>query len=109
MVFRTELTYHEVAEILDTKYNDAKSTGYTLPPGIYKVSVINLIQKSLLLDDVNVNITIDDIKLRSNLTANKTIRLTEKSFFYSTFGFIQSHSGPLGDIERFSLILSRYL
>ena len=32
MVFVMELTYCEVAEVLDTKYIDAKSTGYTFPP-----------------------------------------------------------------------------
>ena len=32
MVFRIELTYHENAETLDTKYIDAKSTDYTFPP-----------------------------------------------------------------------------
>ena len=32
MVFKIELTYHENAEILDTKFIDAKSTEYTIPP-----------------------------------------------------------------------------
>ena len=38
---------------------------------------------------------------KSNLTINKTIRLTKKSFFYSVLGFPQPHLGPLGDIEGF--------
>ena len=63
------------------KHIDAKSTGYTFPPGIYEVYDINLMLKSLLPDDVEKNITIDDIRLISNLTTNKTIRLT-KNFFY---------------------------
>ena len=37
-----EMTYHEVAEIIDTKFVDEKSTGYTFPPGIYEVFDINL-------------------------------------------------------------------
>ena len=101
MVFRMELTYHEVAEILDTKYIDAKSTGYTFPPGSYEVFDINLMLKSSLPDEVKVNITIDDIRLRSNLTTNKTISFTKKSFLYTLLGFNQSHPGPLGDIEGF--------
>ena len=37
MVFRMELTYHEVADILDTNYFDAKSRRYTSPSGIYEL------------------------------------------------------------------------
>ena len=33
--------------------------------------------KSLLPIEVKVNITIDDIRLKSNLTTNKTIRFTK--------------------------------
>ena len=36
--------------------------------------------KSLLPKEVKVNITIDDINLKSNLTNNKLIRFTKKSF-----------------------------
>ena len=58
--------------------------------------------KPSLCKDVKVNITIDDIRLRSNLTTDKTIRFTKKSFFFCTIsGFTQSYSGPLGDIEGF--------
>ena len=57
--------------------------------------------KFLLPDDAKVNITIVDIRQRSNLTTNKTIRFTEKSFFYTVSAFTQSHSGVLGDIENF--------
>ena len=42
MVFRMELTYHDVADMLDTQYIVAKTTGYTLPPGIYESNVIKL-------------------------------------------------------------------
>ena len=57
--------------------------------------------KSLLPNKVKVKITIDDIRLRSNLTTNKTLKFNEKSFFYTLSGFTQSHSGPFGDIEGF--------
>ena len=57
--------------------------------------------KSLLPKEVKVKITIDDIRLKSNLTTNKTIRFTEKFFFYVILGFTQSHLGELGDFEGF--------
>ena len=57
--------------------------------------------KSLLPDDVKVAITIDDIRLKSNLITNKTIKVTGKSFSYTILGFNQSHSGPLGDFKNF--------
>ena len=56
---------------------------------------------TLLLNKVKVKITTGDIRLWSNLTTKKTIRFTEKSFFYTMLGFTQSHSGPLNDIEGF--------
>ena len=61
--------------------------------------VINLMLKSFFLDEVKVIMTIVDFRLKAKLTANKTIRFTEKSSFYTKLGFTQSHSGPLGDIE----------
>ena len=70
----------EVAEILDTKYNDGKSTRYSFPLGTYEVSDINLLLKSLIPNDVKINTTTDDIRLGSNLTTNKTIWFTKKSF-----------------------------
>ena len=64
---------------------------------------------SLLPDEVKRSITIDDIILGSNLTTNKTMKFTEKSFFYTILGFTQSHSGPLSDIEGFiQLIRNTY-
>ena len=70
----------------------------TLAAGIYEIIDVNLTLNSLIPDDVKVNITIDDIKLRSNLSTNRTMSFTKKSFFYKIFGCIQSHSGNLGDI-----------
>ena len=61
--------------------------------------------KSLLPKDVKVKITIDDIRLKSNLTTNKTIRFTKNSSLYTRLGFTQSHLGVLGDIERFIQII----
>ena len=68
-VFMMELTYHEVAETLDTKSNDAKSLGYTFPAGNCEFFDINLMLKSLLPDHVKVHVVINHIRLRSNLTS----------------------------------------
>ena len=58
--------YPKVAEILDTKHIATSSMGYTPELDIYEISDMKLMLKSLLPDDVEVNITIDDISLRSN-------------------------------------------
>ena len=97
VVFRMELTYDENVDILDTKYFAGSTVGYTLPPGINEFSDLNMILHSLLPDDIKVVTTTDDIRLRSNLGTNKTIRLTRESFFYTVRGLIHSHSSPLND------------
>ena len=96
--------------ILDVKYIPRSTKGYTLVPGIYEVTDIDMMLKSLLPKEVKVNITIDDIRLKSNLTRNKTSRFTKKSFFYVILGFTQSHLGELGDFEGFfQLIPGSYI
>ena len=100
MVYRLQLTYDEIIDILDVKYIAGSTIGYTLPVGIYEVSDNILMLKYLLPKEVKVNNTIDDIRLKSNLTTNK-IRFAKRSFFYIILGFTQSHSGELGDIEEF--------
>ena len=55
----------------------------------------------LLLNEVKVNISIVDIRLRSNLTTNKTNKFTKNSVFHTILGFVQSLSGPICDIEGF--------
>ena len=75
-----ELTYHESAEIPDTKYIATSSGKYTQPAGIKIFTDNNLMLILLLPDDVRVNIIIDDIRLRSILTTNKTIKVTKNLF-----------------------------
>ena len=58
--------------------------------------------KSLLADEVKVNITFDDIRLRSTLCTDKLFRFTKNFFFFSILQFTQSHSGSLGEIEGFT-------
>ena len=43
--------------------------------------------KSLLPKELKVIITIDDIRLKSNLKSIQTIIFTKRSFFYTTLGF----------------------
>ena len=75
MVFRLEITYTDVLNIPGLNYIEASAIGYTLPLGVYEISNFNWILKSLLPDNFKVNITIDDIRLRSNLSKNETIIL----------------------------------
>ena len=70
---------------------------------------LNNTLKYILPDNVKVNITIDDIRLKSNLKINQTLIFTEKSFFYTILGFTQSHQGPLNDIDgHYQLIAGSY-
>ena len=75
-------------------------------PGIYEVIDLNNTLKHILPDNVRVNITIDDIRLKSNLKINQTLIFTEKSFFYSILGFTQSRSYPLDDIDGFYQLIA---
>ena len=50
---------------------------YALVPGIYEVTYINMMLKFLPPKEVKVKITIDDIRLKSNLTSNKNLSLLE--------------------------------
>ena len=106
MVYRFQLTYDEIMDILDLKYIPTKRTGYSLDPGIYEVIDLNNTLKYILPDNVKVNITIDDIKLKSNLNTNQTLLFTKKSFFYTILGFTQSRSYPLDDIDGFYQLIA---
>ena len=46
MVYRTELTHEELVKNLVIKYISGSTIGYTLPPGIYKISDNNSMIKS---------------------------------------------------------------
>ena len=83
MVYRKELTYDETVDILDVKYITGSTIGYTLPPGVNEITEIYLMLMSLLPKDEKVNVTVDDIRHRSDSTANKTIRFRKKVFFFT--------------------------
>ena len=94
LVYRMRLSYDEIIDILDLKYIPTKRTGYSLNPGIYEIVDLNNTLKYILPDIVKVSVTIDDIRLKSNLKTNQTLIFTEKSFFYTILGFNRSHSYP---------------
>ena len=106
LVYRMRLSYDEIMDILDLKYIPTKRTGYSLNPGVYEVIDLNNTLKYILPDNVKVSVTIDDIKLKSNLKTNQTLIFTEKSFFYTILGFTRSRSYPLDDIDGFYQLIA---
>ena len=48
---------------------------------------------------MKVSVTIDDVRLKSNLKTDQTLIFTEQSFFYTILGFNRSRCYPLDDIE----------
>ena len=75
------LSYDEIMDILDLNYISTKRTEYSLNPGIYEVIDIYNTLKHILPNNVKVNITIDNIKLKSNLKINQTLIFTENLSF----------------------------
>ena len=106
LVYRIQLTFVEVRDILDLKYIPTKRTGYSLDQGIYEVVDLNKTLKYILPYNVKVSVTIDDVRLKSNLKTNQTFIFTNKSYFYTILGFTQSHSYPLDDIDGFYQLIS---
>ena len=106
LVYRMRLSYDENMDISDLKYIPTKRTGYSLNSGIYEVADLNNTLKHILPNNVKINITIDDIRLKSNLAFNQTLLFTEKSFFYTILGFTQSRSYALDDIDGFYQLIA---
>ena len=105
LVQRMKLTYDEIIDVSRLKYIPSKRTRYSLNLGIHEVVDLNNTLKYILPDNVKVNITIDDVRLKSNFKNNQTLIFTIKSFFYAIVGYTQSHQVPLNDIEVFYQIL----
>ena len=106
MVYRFQLTYDEVTDILDLKYILTKRIGYSLKPNKYQVSDINETLKYISPDNVKKSVTIDDNKLKSNLKINQTLIFTKRSFLSTIIGITQSYSGPLGDLDGYIQLIS---
>ena len=82
-----QLSYDEIIDTLDLKYFPTKRTGYSVHPGIYEAIDSNTTLKHILPNNVKVNITIDDFRLKSNLKINQISIFTEKNFFFYIFRF----------------------
>ena len=106
LVYRMQLTYDEIIDVLDLKYIPTKRIGYSLNPNIYNVVDINNSLIYILPDNVKINVTIDEKIYKSNLEINQTLIFTNKSFFYTILGFTQSHSYPLDDIDGFYQLIA---
>ena len=81
LVYRMQLTYDEVIDILDLKYIPTKRMGYSIEPIIYNVVDLNNTLENILPDNVKISVTIDEKKYKSNLKNNRTLIFTNKSFF----------------------------
>ena len=62
---------------------------------------INDTLKNILPDNEKIKISIDEKKYKTNLKFNQTLIFTEISFFCTNFGFTQSNSGALGDLDGY--------
>ena len=101
LVYRFQLTYDEIINLLDLKYIPTERTGYSIEPNIYNVVDLNKTLKNILPNNIKTDINIDERKYKTDLKNNQTLMFTNKSFFYTILGFTQSHSFPLDDIECF--------
>ena len=62
LVYRMQLIYDEIIDVLDLKYIPKKRTGYSLNPGIYEIVDLNNTLKHILPENVEISITIEDIR-----------------------------------------------
>ena len=76
-----QLTHDEFIDTIDSNYIPTKRTGYSLNPSIYEVVDLNNTLNYILPDNAKVSVTIDDVRLKSNLKTNQTLNFTGKSFF----------------------------
>ena len=106
LIYRMQLTYDEIIDTLNLKYIPTRRMGYSLKPNIYNVVDLNNTLKNILSDNVKISVTIVEKKYKSSLKINQTLIFTNKSFFYTTLGFTQSHSYPLDDIDGFYQLIA---
>ena len=58
---------------------------------MYEIIDKSLMLKHLAPEEVKVDVTIDDYRLKTNLKINQTLIFTEKSFLNAILGFTESH------------------
>ena len=101
LVYKFQLTYDEVIGILHLNYIPTKRTGSSLNPSIYDVIDLNNTLKCTLPDNVKVSVTIDDIRLKSNINFIETLISIKNFCFITILGFTRSRCYPLDDIDGF--------
>ena len=62
LVYRMQLTYDEIINILDLKYIPTKRMGYSIEPNIYNVVDLNKTLKNILPNNIKINVSIDERK-----------------------------------------------
>ena len=67
LVYRFQLTYDEIIDIVDMKFIPKKRIGYSIKPILYQIGNINNTLKHILLDNVKINVTIDGKRYKTNL------------------------------------------
>ena len=63
-VLRMDLTYDNLKDVFDRKVTGALIFGYPLPVGMYEISDVNLMSESSSKNEVNINITIEEMRLK---------------------------------------------
>ena len=81
LVYRFQLTYDEIIDVLDLKYFTTKRMGYSIEPNIYNLVDLNKTLKNILPNNVKIDINIDERKYKTDLKINQTLIFTNKSFF----------------------------
>ena len=85
MVYRMELTYDEIVDVLDVKYIAGSTIAYTLPPGKYEITDIISMLKSLVAKKVEAKNTNDNIRLKTKLTTKKKQLGSLKNLFSTQY------------------------
>ena len=62
LVYRMQLTYDEIINILDLIYILTKRMGYSIEPNIYNVVDLNKTLKNILPNNIKINVSIDEKK-----------------------------------------------
>ena len=94
MVYRIEITYYEIVDTLDNRFIAGSTIGYTIRPGVYKITDFKLMLKSLLLKEVKVKNKTDVVRLKSTLFNNKTSLFCKKSFSIILYVLLNSIHHP---------------